>query len=132
MTYQNIILGISIHALIWEHLPMWGTWFTRLLGRLPKPLQSLYEQWHCPYCAGFWIGISLHAATGNWTLPLLADMPAFWGPAGLPAAWFLDGLASAILIKTGVLMLNAVGLPAIKGYQLKTEFMKSRKTETQS
>ncbi len=49
MNIENLVLGVAIHMLFWEHLPHWGTWFMRTMGRLPKPLQTLYEQWRCPY-----------------------------------------------------------------------------------
>ena len=64
MTFELVLMGTSIHILIWEKLPEWGTWFNTFIAALPGPLRSLYEQWHCPYCAGFWIALVLHGLTG--------------------------------------------------------------------
>ena len=129
MTYENLILGIAIYLLLWEHLPHWGTWFNRALSALPQPLQTLYEQWRCPYCVGFWIGLGLHAVTGQWLFAAFADLPAYWGLAGVPLGWFLDGLCFAVLNKTGVLLLNAIGLPALLGHQKKQDFMARKAKE---
>ncbi len=126
MNIEILILAISIHALIWEHLPHWGIWFMRIIGALPQPLQTLYGQWHCPYCAGFWIALALHAVTGTWTFTGFAGFAQSWGGAAAPLAWFFDALATAILIKTGALLLNALSGPAIKGYQMKAEFIAAR------
>ncbi len=119
------LIGISIHILVWEKLPEWGTWFNALIAKLPNPLQTLYKQWRCAYCAGFWIALALHATTGFWTIPALASLPDYWGPLAPLVGRFLDALASAILILAGVITLGAVGLPAMKSYMMKEEFMKS-------
>ena len=129
MNLTPALLGIALHILIWEKLPEWGGWFNALLARLPAPLQTLYEQWRCPYCAGFWIGLALHAATGLWTLPALAELPAFWGAAAPALGWTLDALATATVILTGRIALEAVGLPAMKGFMMKGEFMKNLKKD---
>lgn len=123
MAFENLILGIAVYMLLWEHLPHWGTWFNRLLGALPQPLQTLYEQWRCPYCVGFWIGLSLHAVTGQWLFAAFVDLPDYWGPIGLPLGWVLDALCFAVLNKLGVLIINAVSFPAILGHQKKQDFM---------
>ena len=90
MTYQNLILGISIYLLLWEHLPHWGRWFKRLIAALPGPLQTLYEQWRCPYCVGFWIGLGLVGAEWRWDDDAgLSERPVPWGdgqPRGTGAA----------------------------------------------
>lgn len=122
------ILGIALYILIWEKLPEWGSWFNALLNRLPRPLQTLYEQWRCPYCVGFWMGLALHGATGLWTLPALAELPAFWGPAAPWIGWGLDALATGTLMLVGKIALEAIGLPAMKGYMMKTEFMEYRQS----
>jgi hypothetical protein len=127
MAIENLLLGIAIHQLFWEHLPHWGTWFTRFLKLLPSPLQTLYEQWRCPYCAGFWIGLAVHPATGNYLFPGFADLPAFWGALGTPLAWFMDALVFAALNKLGVLTVHAIGLPALKGHQAKEAFLAAKK-----
>ncbi len=121
MTYENLLLGIAIHMLFYEHLPHWGTWFNRILSALPQPLRTLYEQWRCPYCAGFWIGLALHAITGKWFLPAFADLPAYWGIAGPTLGWIFDGLAFAIMNKIGVVVVNALSYPAILGMMKKKE-----------
>lgn len=126
MNYEILILGVSIHLLFYEHLPHWGTWFGRALLLLPKPLQALYEQWRCPYCAGFWIGLALHGMTGAWLFPFFGALPGFWGFAALPLGWFLDALAFALLNKLGVLLVNAIGLPALLGHAKKQEFFAER------
>ncbi|MFY0617368.1 hypothetical protein [Shimia sp.] len=123
MNVENVLLGIAVHQLFWEHLPHWGRWFNRLLGMLPKPLQALYEQWRCPYCAGFWIGLSVHAATGRWVFDGFAQLPSFWGAAGVPLGWFMDALVFATLCKLGALVVHAIGLPALKGLQAKETFL---------
>lgn len=127
MAIENLLLGIAIHQLFWEHLPHWGTWFTRGLKVLPKPVQTLYEQWRCPYCAGFWIGLAVHAATGNYLFAGFAELPAFWGSLGTPLAWFMDALVFAALNKLGVLTVHAIGLPALKGHQAKEAFLAGKK-----
>ncbi|SHG88465.1 hypothetical protein [Cognatishimia maritima] len=123
LNIPTLILGVSLHMLLWEHLPHWGTWFSRLLGVLPRPLQTLYEQWRCPYCAGFWIGLLLHAVTGQWFIAGFVQLPEFWGPAAVPLSWFIDALAFAALNKFGVLTLTALAYPAMLGHQAKEEFM---------
>lgn len=122
----NLILGVSIHMLFWEHLPHWGTWFNAILKVLPKPLQTLYEQWRCPYCAGFWLGLAIHAITGAWFVPSFAELPDYWGSLAGPLSWFLDALTFAVLNKLGVLIINAVGYPAIIGYAKKQEFFAAK------
>lgn len=126
MAIENLLLGIAIHQLFWEHLPHWGTWFTRALKLLPHPLQTLYEQWRCPYCAGFWIGLAVHAATGNYLFAAFAELPEFWGRLGTPLAWFMDALVFAALNKLGVLTVHAIGLPALKGHQAKEAFLAAK------
>lgn len=123
MTYQNLILGVAIYLLFYEHLPHWGTWFNAILKRLPKPLQTLYEQWRCPYCCGFWIGLVLHACTGQWFIPAFSDLPAFWGAAGPVFGWTVDGLCFAVMNKLGVLIITAMAYPALLGLQKKEEFL---------
>lgn len=127
MTYENLILGIAIYLLFWEHLPHWGTWFNRGLAALPQPLQTLYEQWRCPYCVGFWIGLAVHAITGNYLFAAFGDLPDAWGFLGAPLGWFLDALAFAVLNKTGVLLVNAITYPALLGVQKKQEFVAAMK-----
>lgn len=125
MTFELALLGVALHLLVWEKLPEWGTWFKTLLKLLPKPLQTLYEQWHCPYCAGFWIALVLHAVTGFWTISGLANLPTYLGLFRGPVAWFLDALATATLIYAAVLTLKAIGLPAMRAHMMKAEFMKT-------
>lgn len=125
MNFTTALLGVALYILIWEKLPEWGGWFNAILRKLPEPLQSLYEQWRCPYCVGFWMGLALHAITGVWTLPALAELPAYWGPAAPALGWFLDALATATLIYAGKIILDAIGLPAMKGFMMKDDFMKS-------
>ena len=119
MTYENLILGISIHMLFYQHLPHWGTWFNRLLKALPRPLQTLYTQWECPYCCAFWIGLTLHAVTGHWFLP---------GFAGLHPAlgWFADAMSFAVMVKLGVVAFYAIGFPALLGRQKMQEFLSEK------
>ena len=123
MTYENLLLGVAIHLLFYDHLPHWGTWFKRILAMLPTPLQTLYEQWRCPYCAGFWIGLALHALTGQWFLPIFAELPGFWGAASLPIGWFFDGLAFAVMNKLAVLVINAISYPALLTMAKKKEIL---------
>lgn len=130
MNVTPALLGIALHILIWEKLPEWGGWFNAILSWLPAPLQTLYEQWRCPYCVGFWMGLALHAATGLWTLPALADLPVFWGVAAPAVGWSLDALATATLIYAGKTALEAIGLPAMKGFMMKGEFTKNLKKNT--
>ena len=125
MSYETILMATAIHMLIWDKLPEWGSWFNSFLAALPKPLQSLYHQWHCPYCAGFWIALALHGLTGFWTLPALADLPANLGYAALPLGWFLDALVTATGVYAAIIGLKALGLPAMKAHAMKAEFMKS-------
>jgi hypothetical protein len=124
MNVTLAVLGLSLYILIWEKLPEWGGWFNAALKRLPGPLQTLYEQWRCPYCVGFWTALVLHAVTGIWTLAALAELPAYWGAAAPVIAWFFDALATATLIYVGKISIEAIGLPAMKGYMMKKEFHK--------
>jgi hypothetical protein len=130
MTITNALIGLALYLLIWEKLPHWGSWFNATLRRLPRPLQTLYEQWRCPYCVGFWMALVLHAVTGQWTLPALAELPSYLGPAAVFVGWFLDALATGTLILVGKLLVDAIGLPAIKGHVLKEEFMKTKQAST--
>ena len=130
MSFELALIGVSVHLLICEKLPEWGTWFNAILATLPPPLRTLYEQWRCPYCAGFWIALVLHGMTGFWTIPALAELPGYWGPIAPYIGWFLDALASAVLITIGILIVNALRLPAMKTHLMKEEFMKSFKTDT--
>jgi hypothetical protein len=125
VTYENLILGIAVYLLFWEHLPHWGTWFNRTLATLPGPLQTLYEQWRCPYCVGFWIGLAVHAITGNGLFAVFDDLPSGWGPLATPMGWFLDALCFAVLNKFGVLAITAISYPAFLGMEKKKEFMES-------
>lgn len=127
MNITLALVGLSLYILIWEKLPEWGTWFNRGLNRLPKALQTLYEQWRCAFCVGFWIGLVLHLVTGLWTLPALSALPGYWGSAAPVIGWFLDALATATLIYLGKFIVDAVGWPALQGYLMKQEFLKNRK-----
>ncbi|WP_224813621.1 hypothetical protein [Hasllibacter sp. MH4015] len=129
MNIEMLILAASVHALIWEHLPHWGTWFMRMIEALPRPLQTLYGQWHCPYCAGFWIALVLHGITGIWTFEAFAGFSVAWGGLAAPLAWVFDALATALLVKTTMLTLNALSGPALAGYRAKAEFMAARDAE---
>ncbi|WP_170328002.1 hypothetical protein [Ruegeria arenilitoris] len=125
MTFELVLMATAIHILIWEKLPEWGTWFNRFIAALPRPLNSLYEQWRCPYCAGFWIALVLHGLTGFWTIPALATLPGHLGATATPIGWFLDALASATLIYAAIIGLRAIGLPAMKAHMMKEDFIKS-------
>ncbi|WP_428644633.1 hypothetical protein [Roseibium sp.] len=125
MTFEPTLLGVAIHILFWEKLPEWGSWFNTGLTYLPKPLQTLYEQWRCPYCAGFWIALVLHAVTGFWTIPALSTLPDLLWIPGAAVAWGLDALATATLIYAAVLSLKAIGLPAMKAHLMKAEFLQN-------
>ena len=127
MNVTNALIGLALYLLIWEKLPTWGTWFNAILSRLPKPLQTLYEQWRCPYCVGFWMALALHALTGLWTLPSLASMPEHLGPVTPFIAWFCDALVTGTLMLVGKLALDAIARPAIMGHQFKEAFMASLK-----
>lgn len=122
---ELVIMGYAVYLLFWEKLPEWGDLFNRILAKLPKSLQTLYQDWRCPYCSGFWIALVLHAITGIQTLPGLSNMPAFLGSASLPLAWFLDALATAALVLAVHLLINAISGPAIQGHKLKAEFKQS-------
>lgn len=127
MNITLALIGVSLYILIWEKLPEWGNWFNTGLKWLPAPLQSLYEQWRCAFCVGFWMGLALHAVTGHWTLPALSTLPSFWGAPVI--GWFLDALVTATLIYVGKFIVDAVSWPAMRGYQMKQEFLRNRKTE---
>ena len=125
MNFTPALIGLAAYTLIWEKLPTWGTWFNAILTRLPRPPQTLYEQWRCPFCVGFWMGLVIHAATGLWSLPTLAQLPAYWGVFALPLGWTLDALATGTLMLIGKIALDAIGLPAMKSHMMRDEFMKS-------
>ena len=125
MTFELVLMATAIHILVWEKLPEWGTGFNTMLGHLPRPVRTLYEQWRCPYCAGFWIALVLHGVTGFWTIPALSNLPSYLGVLRIPVGWTLDGLATATLIYAAILSLKAIGLPAMKAHKMKAEFMQS-------
>lgn len=126
MDFSIVLVSLSLYVLIWEKLPDWGTWFNRLIERLPKPLAYLYQAWRCPYCFGFWIALLLHYLTGSHTLIVLHSMPDVMGVFGIYCALFLDALAAALLIMLGKLLLSAIAGPAITGYE-KTQAFKQAK-----
>jgi len=132
MNFTLALMGLSIYILFWEKLPEWGTWFNWLVERLPAPLAYLYVAWRCPYCFGFWVALALHAMTGLYTLPELANMPDYMGVTAQPLAWFLDALATAPLILVGKLGIDAIAAPAIKGHAMKVEFKKSMQQNQQT
>lgn len=128
MNITPALVGLALYILVWQKLPEWGTLFTTVLSKMPQPVQTLYKDWQCPYCVGFWLGLSLHAATGIWTLPALAELPAYWGITGLIIAWFFDALVTGTLILMGKLAIDAVSFVAIKGVVARTEFMAQMKS----
>ena len=123
MDFSLALLGLTTYVFIWEKLPHWGNWFNWIIERLPKPLAYLYEAWRCPYCFGFWIALGLHAITGMTTLSALAEAPEQMGSVGVVLYWFLDALATAMLIMFGQLVVTAVSGPAITGFKMKQEFI---------
>jgi hypothetical protein len=129
MNIEPIIIGYAIYLLFWEKLPEWGTLFNRFIDHLPKPLQTLYGDWRCPYCSGFWIALAVHGLTGLQTLPALNTMPDYLGTAALPLAWFLDALATAALVLFVHLAFSAISGPAIQGHKLRAEFKASMAQE---
>ncbi|UUO24206.1 hypothetical protein FGD67_13955 [Colwellia sp. M166] len=130
MNMTLALMGLSIYILLWEKLPDWGNWFNWIIERLPRPLAYLYQAWQCPYCFGFWVALALHGITGLQTIPALETMPSYIGFGGTAIAWILDALATATLIMLGQLCLNAIAMPAIKGYQMTKEFKQSFKEES--
>ncbi|MDF2178391.1 hypothetical protein P2G88_09015 [Aliiglaciecola sp. CAU 1673] len=130
MNLAPALIGLSLYILIWEKLPDWGNWFNAVLARLPKPLAYLYEAWRCPYCFGFWCALALHFLSGLYTLDSLAQPVEYLGLAGTPIAWFLDALATALLMMLGSLLLKALAVPAIKGQQMTEAFRQAHKQGT--
>ncbi|MFT4764543.1 MAG: hypothetical protein ACI9OH_001638 [Oleispira sp.] len=124
MNFTLALMGLSIYILFWEKLPDWGNGFNWIIQRLPRPLAYLYEAWRCPYCFGFWIALALHGITGLQTIPALETMQTSMG--GVAMAWILDALATATIIMFAQLCINAIAVPAIKGYQMTMEFRKSK------
>lgn len=118
------LMGLAVHILIWNKLPEWGSWFSKMIEILPKPLRKLYEGWRCPYCFGFWAALALHGFTGIWTLPILSGVTT-WGIAGSIFSWFLDALASGTLIYFGSHLLGTLSWGAAKGYFAAQEFKAS-------
>ncbi|ALU41551.1 hypothetical protein [Pseudoalteromonas rubra] len=131
MTFSLVLMGLSIHVLLWEKLPDWGTWFKTLVARLPAPLGYLYTAWRCPYCFGFWIALLLQQLTGIYTLPELSSLTATFGATGTVLSMSLDALVTALLIMVSSLALKALALPAIKGHELTMSF-KTGLSETQA
>ena len=114
MEFEITLMGLAVYLLIWDKLPNWGSWFKTILNALPAPLQTLYSQWNCAYCSGFWIALVLHQVTGLWTLPALAEPPSYMGAIGLPINLFLDALASGTMIYVANRALLALGLPLLQ------------------
>ena len=132
MSFSTALIGLSIYILFWEKLPEWGNWFNWLVAQLPKPLAYLYQAWHCPFCFGFWADLAIHGLTDMWTINSLSSMPTYLGDYGIAIAWGLDALATATLIMFGQLCLNAIAVPAIKGYQMTQAFKASFNEPEQS
>ena len=108
------VMGLAVYLLVWDKLPNWGTWFKTIIAALPQPMQTVYRQWNCSYCAGFWIALTLHGVTGLWTIPALASPPDYMGDVGPALNWFLDALAGGTLIYAGNMGLKAIGLPILQ------------------
>ena len=119
MELELAVMGLALHLLFWDKLPNWGSWFRAIIEAMPARLQTLYGQWNCAYCAGFWIALVLHAVTGLWTIPALAAPPGYTGLLGLPVAWFLDALATGTLIYVATMGLKALGLPILRARLLR-------------
>ena len=117
MDLTIVILGLSIHKLVWEKLPDWGTWFNAILAKLPRPLSYLYEAWRCPYCFGFWIALVLQYVTGIKTLSAMQQLPITHEVTAAVIAAFLDALAAALLIMVGSLLTYAIAGPAMSGHE---------------
>lgn len=113
MEFHVALMGLAVYLLLWDKLPNWGTWFKSIIAGLPQPVQTLYRQWNCAYCSGFWIALTLHALTGLWTIPALAEAPAYMGQLGILANWFLDALAGGTLIYAANTALKALGAPVL-------------------
>lgn len=122
--FTPALIGFALYLLIWEKLPDWGTWFVKLLNLLPGFLKTLYEQWVCAYCVGFWLGLMVHWVTGLWTIEALRDLPEFWGPAGPAIGWFLDALATGTIIYFLKNILDAIRLPAMKANMMRDDYIK--------
>jgi len=127
MNVEIPLMGLALHLLVWDKLPNWGTWFRALVASLSHPIRTLYDQWRCSYCAGFWIALALHAFTGLWTLQALAEMPGYLGPTGMPIAWFLDALAAAALI-----FIASKALAAISRSEVKVRIIEDAQVPVQS
>jgi hypothetical protein len=135
MNFTLALMGLSIYLLLWEKLPDWGNWFNTIIKHLPKPLAYLYEAWRCPFCFGFWASLLLHWLTGITTLSALEPMFVLGTESAAVTqdliacaiAWFLDAIATATLIMLAQLCLNALAVPAIKGYQMTMAFRQSFK-----
>ena len=131
MTLTLVVIAWSLHVLIWEKLPDWGNWFNWLVERLPAPLAYLYQAWRCPYCFGFWAALALQVLTGQKTLPALQVMPEYLGVLALPLSYFLDALATAMLVMMMSLIQSAVSGPAIKGFELTQSFKQQMKSQAE-
>jgi hypothetical protein len=98
MHYEIPLIGLAIYLLFWDKLPSWGTWFNRILDKMPAFIKYLYKCWNCAYCSGFWIALALHGATGIWFMDELQTLPSFWVPLDGAFGWLLDALAAATVI----------------------------------
>lgn len=123
MNIEVFLIGTASFLLVWEKLPAWGSWFNKIIGFLPGPLQTIYYQLHCPYCAGFWLSLGTAWTTGFWTLDRLGGL-AEVSLLHLLLARFLDALVSATLIHAAVLTIRAISLFATKSHLLNLEIAK--------
>ena len=121
MEFDTALMGLAVYLLLWDKLPNWGTGFRTILAALPRPVQTLYRQWNCAYCSGFWIALGLHAVTGLWTIPALATSPGHMGLLGLPVNVFLNALASGTLIYVGNMALKALAFPILQAQVLREQ-----------
>lgn len=122
MNFEVVLVSFAVYMLLWEKLPEWGTWFNWIIDHLPRPLKYLYSAWHCPYCFGFWAALTGHLLTNIATLPNMMNAMAALGIGGEIAGYFLDALASAVLILVAKLIVSGLGWPAIQGEKAKAEF----------
>lgn len=114
MEFQIALMGLAVYLLLWDKLPNWGNWFNTIIAALPQPAQTVYRQWNCAYCSGFWIALGLHGITGLWTIPALEFPQGYMGVMGLLLNVFLDALAGGTLIYVSNMVVKALGLPIVQ------------------
>lgn len=123
------LISLSLYILIWDKLPFWGNWFNYALDKCPSWIRTLYDQWRCPFCVGFWLAGLVHLTVGLWTVGELETYPVLSGWPTFVLYIFLDCLSCATLVYVGNLILSVLLSSTIRGHEIKIDYMRASSAE---